>query len=545
MLKLKEIFTDHMTLQCGKPIRMTGESDAPQEVAVRINGELVLTTKVGKGTFEFELPAQPAAESAQICLEDPAVGAGGPDTLITLTDVDFGEVFIAGGQSNMEFLLRYDQDYRSGESIEKDAHLRFYTVGQYAFEGEKEEGFKAVMPWDRWYSVDPESREELEHCSAVGFYFARHLRKVYGRPVAVIGCNWGGSTASTWVPKSSLTGRLAIYQEEYDAAVQTYPLEEYLRYEKLARQGAYTPEGLRAQDAMMYGNDEWMAYLRAKAKAPAPEGQDPAKARAMQAKITQYMNVPGPHDKNRPGALYETMLSKIAGFCVRGILWYQGESDEHHAELYGELFTLLINEWRALWEEELPFLFVQLAPFERWLECTGTNYPEVRAQQQVVEATVNQAYMVSISDIGNRLDIHPKRKRPVGERLALKARHYIFGENLACDYPKPVSATLYDSGVELRFEGCEELVIREVSGEEGTGGHNGLAELFEVTADGTTALVSEAHAEERSLFLSCSAVSEKTADLTVCFAQKPYYEVSLFNEIDIPAAPFVIRYPAV
>ena len=539
MLKLAEIYADHMTLQCGKPIRMMGESDAAQEVVVRINGEIVLTTKVEEGPFEFELPAQPAAESAEVRLENP-VDAGGPDNGITLIDVDFGEVFIAGGQSNMEFLLRYDQDYRGGEPIEKDEHLRFYDVGEYAFEGEKEEGFKAAMPWDRWYSVDPENREELEHFSAVGFYFARHLREAYGRPVAIIGCNWGGSTASTWVPKASLTGRLAVYQEEYDAAVQTYPLEEYLLYERLARQGTYTPEGLKAQDAMMYGNDEWMDYFRSMAKAPAPEGQDPAQARALQAKIMLYMNVTGPHDKNRPGALYETMLLKIAGFCARGVLWYQGESDEHHAELYGELFTLLIKEWRTLWKEELPFLFVQLAPFESWLECLGTNYPEVRAQQQYVEETVDQAYMVSISDVGNRLDIHPKRKKPVGERLALKARHYIFGEDIACDYPEPVSVTLYDGALELKFEGCEELVIREVPGEEPSGENNALAELFEVTADGEIAPVSEVRAEGRSLFLTCSAVSENTEDITVRFAQMPYYKVNLFNEIGIPAAPFVI-----
>ena len=540
MWKLAEIFSDHMTLQCGKPVRIMGESDAAGEITVRIDGEAVLTTQVEEGPFTFELPPHPAAESTEIRLERSA-GEESAGTVITLTDVDFGEVFLAGGQSNMEFLLRYDQDYRNGEPVEKDEHLRFYDVGEYAFEGEKEEGFKSGAFWDRWYSADPARRDELDHFSAVGFYFARHLRKAYGRPVAIVGCNWGGTTASTWVPKKALTGRLSVYQQEYDAAVSTYPPEEYLLYEKMARQGSESPQGLAASDAIMYGNDEWEAYCQQMAAAPLPEGYDAEQMQVLQTKIMKYMDAAGPHNKNRPGALYETMLLKIAGFSVRGVLWYQGESDENHAELYGELFTLLIHEWRALWKEELPFLFVQLAPFESWLACLGTNYPEVRAQQQSVEETVSQVYMVSISDIGNRLDIHPKRKKPVGERLALKARHYLFGEDIACDYPEPVSATLYDGAVLLQFEGCEELVIREASeGETGTGGSRHLAELFEVTADGVPVPVSEVRAEGRSLFLTCSAVSESTEDLEVRFAQRPYYEVNLFNEAGIPAAPFVI-----
>lgn len=529
-MKLAEIFADHMTLQCGKPVRIWGESEKAQEITVSIDGEEVLSAEVAKGAFELYLPAQPAEESVKLAVGD-----------VVVSDVDFGEVFIAGGQSNMEFLLRYDMDYRNGEAIEKDEHLRFYDVGEYAFEGEKEEGFKDGLPWDRWLCVDPDRRDELDYFSAVGFYFARQLRKAYGRPVAIVGCNWGGSTASTWVPKDSLTGALAVYQQEYDAAVQTYPVEEYLTYEKLSRQGTYTPQGLEAQDAMMYGVAEWAEYCKKMAEAPAPEGYgDPAEMQKLQEKMMFYMSVTGPHDKNRPGALYETMLLKIAGFSARGVLWYQGESDENHAELYGELFTLLIHEWRELWKEELPFIFVQLAPFESWLACLGTNYPKVRAQQQYVEETVSQAYMVSISDIGERLDIHPKQKKPVGERMALKARHYIFGEDIACEYPAPASLTLYDGEIALDFEGCAELVIGQMKEEAAAAAIRNLIELFEITADGAPASVTGLRAEGTRLFLSCEGVSENTEEIEVRFAQKPYYVVNLYNEIGIPAAPFVI-----
>ena len=97
----------------------------------------------------------------------------------------------------------------------------------------------------------------------------------------------------------------------------------------------------------------------------------------------------GPYHHYRPCGLYDRMLKKVAPFPVKGILWYQGESDEVHADLYALLMEKLIQCFRDAWmDEQLPFLYVQLAPFERWLECRGDRYPQVRACQELVSKKV-------------------------------------------------------------------------------------------------------------------------------------------------------------
>lgn len=78
----------------------------------------------------------------------------------------------------------------------------------------------------------------------------------------------------------------------------------------------------------------------------------------------KYADVIGPDHPWRPCGLYHTMLAKIVPYTAKGVLWYQGESDAIHAEIYDEVLSTLIRNWRDLWREELPFLLVQLAPFE-------------------------------------------------------------------------------------------------------------------------------------------------------------------------------------
>ena len=122
----------------------------------------------------------------------------------------------------------------------------------------------------------------------------------------------------------------------------------------------------------------------------------------------------GPYNVGRPGGLYHQMLEKIIPFSARGVLWYQGESDEGHAEIYDRLFTAMIRCWRKSFGQELPFLYVQLAPYGWWLGGTGEKYPELRRRQEMVGESVPGAYMASIMDLGMYEDIHPKHKKEVG-----------------------------------------------------------------------------------------------------------------------------------
>ena len=231
-----------------------------------------------------------------------------------------------------------------------------------------------------------------------------------------------------------------------------------------------------------------------------------------------------------PGCLYEHMLKTVAPFGIRGFLWYQGESDDDVPGLnvlYKDMLTGLIGDWRKLWGEELPFLFVQLPGYETWLMNTAQNhYPVIRRCQQEVADTVKGAYLCSISDVGEQFDIHPKDKKTVGERLSLLARHYVYGEDVPCDAPRAESVRRNGREIEITFAHAGEGLVIE--------GEKLNAMLVET--DGKECAFT-AKTDGNRLILTMEQEEEK--DWKVSFAETSWYRVNLYNAAHIPAVPFV------
>lgn len=149
---------------------------------------------------------------------------------------------------------------------------------------------------------------------------------------------------------------------------------------------------------------------------------------------------PGPKAAVRPTGLYENILRRVAPYGVRGVIWYQGEDDDArgwHA-FYNESMKALIQSWRRLWKRELPFLQVELAPLDEGLG-KALNYAVIREKQRDVMDALPGVHNVCILDAGDARNIHVRKKRPVGERLALLARKYVYGEmELFGRQPPPV-----------------------------------------------------------------------------------------------------------
>ena len=235
MITLARPFQSGMTLQRGKKIKIWGRSDCEQTVCAYLNGKKLSEFSLSAGDFAIYLPPQEAAEGAVLEI-------GG----VRLENVDIGEVWLAGGQSNMEFALACDFDGADTISRADDVHLRQYTVGRYLYVGEREENPKKEPYFDRWISF---GREGAPFFSAVGAYFARELRAKLGVPVALLACNLGGTPALAWI------------------------------------------------DRRIWERDEELCACAA-----------------------QLGDI--------SGALYDTMVSEVSGFTARGVLWYQGESDD-------------------------------------------------------------------------------------------------------------------------------------------------------------------------------------------------------------------------
>lgn len=487
-IELAEIFQDNMLLQRNKPIRIWGTAKNAQRLSVLLDDVQVYDEEIPDGRFEILLPSQEAAENRTLCIRNQE------EKEIKIHNVDIGEVWIAGGQSNMEFPLLCDRNGDDVIKIAGDEHLRYYEVGKYAFEGEREEKLKDDHRWNHWRRF---VSEECTHFSAVGTYFAGILREKLKVPVGMIGCCWGGTSASAWVNEDLLRddNELRIYTDTYDKAVAKLNMDKYIK-------GDHKNRAFLGKEKNVIGAERTMKN----------EVTGPLKFPMKQLMKMMLINLKtGPHDANRPGGLYRTMLTKIAGFTARGVIWYQGETDEYHADLYSRLFSRLIICWREDWKDKLPFLFVQLAPWGEWMAQDGRNFPELREQQQYVEDHVEGTYMASIMDVGSRFDIHPKVKEPVGKRLALLALDEIYGiEQEYCHAPR-IS--------KVEREGRDIIVSFDFA--EGGLTVNGKTEsLFSVAQDGKNIEV-VGEVQGNKVLLHCSGLTEGKA--TLSFAYQPFF----------------------
>jgi sialate O-acetylesterase len=217
------------------------------------------------------------------------------------------------------------------------------------------------------------------------------------------------------------------------------------------------------------------------------------------------------------------MLKKVAPVSNRGIIWYQGETDQGRAELYGDLLTAVIYSWRNAFTEDLPFLVVQLPGFGGFLMDDASRFPEIRAQQAKAAKTVPGVYLANIIDCGAEKDIHPKRKKPVGERLALLARGKVYGEQILCEAPDPEQITAEGAGFAVKFKNSGGSIT--IRGET-------LLGLDAFGPDGKP-VETECRLEGDTLHIRGAGTISR-----FCYASRPYMEVNLYNAAGIPGAPF-------
>ncbi len=511
-MKLAEIFQNGMVLQRRKPICIWGEMEVPQSVRVFMNDVEIMEEQM-QGEFKIFLPPQEAVEGAVLLLK------GNKGEQVRLEDIDIGEVWLAGGQSNMDFELQFDREGDVMASSASDPHFRFYDVGEYAFKGEREEGLKPdEANWFRWMDYTP---EHAGCFSAVAVYFAMQLRKSLKVPVGVIGCSWGGTKASAWIDEKMLQNApvLSFYTDTYEKNLKTIDLKKYEQQNRRIREQTYTPKQIESNRSGMKTESQ----------------KPPGILTKMLGKWFAKCMVTGPHSENRPGALYETMIRPVAGFTISGIIWYQGESDVDHAEIYDQLFSKMIHCFRTAWQEELPFLFVQLAPFEAWMASDGKRFPAIRRQQQKVENTIPKTYMASIMDCGSRYDIHPKQKRPVGERLAALALNEVYGHPVSGHAPNIDKAVVQGASIILSFKNTDGGLVEKMADVP----FSGIQFLLSVKQCGKT-LSYTYEIVENQIRVEIKEL-KRDGTVTVSFAEMPYCKVNIYGKNNLPVRPFSIE----
>ncbi|MEO8497835.1 MAG: sialate O-acetylesterase [Planctomycetota bacterium] len=310
VLALASVFSDHMVLQRNLPVPVWGTAKPGDTVTVElvpqsaapINAVATVAAKAdANGKWRVDLA--PLKASAQPMSVRVTSAARDPETVVT--DVLVGEVWVASGQSNMEWPLYKCTNGAAAKAAAADSQLRLLTIPP----GKSTTGPRSNMLVQ--YNGKPSvwrisTPDNVHNFSGVAYYFARDLRKALGVPVGVIYQAMGGTTCRAWSPRSAFTGDPVVekYLAEWDSQIKNW-------------------------------NAQW--------------GSDPGE------------------DVNRPMVLYDAVIAPLQPYAIQGVIWYQGESDSGDALTFRHLFPSLIKSWRREWGgREFPFLFVQLASHNGW-----------------------------------------------------------------------------------------------------------------------------------------------------------------------------------
>lgn len=404
MLKPAALFTDGAVLCRNKEIRVFGEADSGAEITVSLldrNGHILgeAACQSRDGRFLAALSPQAARTGCKLVIragEEQAEAA----------DVAIGEVFLAGGQSNMELELRNAEEGPGIIGHYSDPLLRFFNVPKIATEGPDH---RKANDETRWRSIRPGQGGEN---SAVAYFFAAKLReKMPDIPVGIIGCYWGGTSVTCWMEEETL--RTCAEGRRY--------LNEYA-----ARCAGKTMEAWLEEDRVFW--DTINAWNRAVADYQQAHPDAPWKEVEGVCGPAPWNPPAGPGSPFRPAGLAATMVREIAPVTLTGVLYYQGEQDAGATDQYDVLMKLLISSWRDLFREKtLPFLFVQLPMWLDWDAEDMRSWAKIRLAQARARDEMPGTGMVCLLDQGEYGNIHPTAKRPVGERLAELAGAMLYG----------------------------------------------------------------------------------------------------------------------
>jgi len=420
--------------------------------------------------------------------------AGGPyqlrfkaSNVIEVKNILLGEVWLASGQSNMEFFVgKTSNGSYTGvinhDEVMKDAeHPDIRTIDvpnkvadepQIDFKGE-------------WKIC---SAQTVDTFSAVAYFFAREINKTTGFPVGIINATWGGTPAESWTKKEVLQSDSDLNQIliRYQKAVDVFP-EENEKYKT--------------------------AFAKWR--------EDTSKAKGAPPRAPM-----GPSHNQSPYKLYNGMIVPIEPYTLKGVIWYQGENNADRAYQYRKLFPAMINNWRRDWNNsKLPFYFVQISPHR-------SQNPEIRDAQLYVYRHTPYTGMTVTTDNGDSLNIHPRNKELVGDRLALWALHNEYGKKAII-----VSGPLYKS---MKIEGDKIRISFDF--DKGLVAKGGDLTEFTIAGDDQNFVAANAKivqgtrsGEGNTVVVWSDEVKNPKA---VRFAWKNVPHPNLFNGADLPASPF-------
>jgi sialate O-acetylesterase len=463
---LPKAIDSKMVLQRDKEVPVWGWADQGEEVTVEFAGQVKKAMPDASGKWMLKLDPMPAsAESRTMTVKGK--------NEIKLDDVLVGEVWLASGQSNMQltFFETHPQEWAEAQTQKDNRLVRALHVNRVV----------AAFPLDdisgKWKDC-AEMVAQPNSVSSAAFFFSLKLQKELGVPVAFIDCPWGGQRIECFIP-----------DEGYKAAGLPIP-----------RRGNI-PDAKAAEAALKSSANELLAAADAAAK----------------GRWVAFSGPPAFLGQTQNG-IWNAMISPVAPYAVRGAIWYQGESNWGQPDYFQKLQALSAG-WSQMFQvKDIPILQVQIAPNH----MNGQSKPgssvlgdTVWAAQYRGSQEIPGMGIVAIQDTGiEPTNIHPRNKKPVGERLADLALKTQYGKNVVAKGPSFASAKRSGSKVVVGFRDIDQGLVT----------YDGKApSWFELSADGNEFVAAEAAIVGDTVEVSAQAVPEPK------FVRMGWRDVALAN----------------
>jgi sialate O-acetylesterase len=451
-VKLPSIFTDHMVLQRDKAVPVWGKAAPGEEVVVEFAGQKKTTTADAAGKWQVKLDPLSANAEPQV------LKAGN----VAVQDVLVGEVWLASGQSNMEWEMQMKEDSKADIPNTTHPNLRLIEVPKTT----------ALTPQDdvptAWTRSSPETAASF---SAIGYYFGLKLHEELKVPVGIVLSAWGGTRIEPWTS-----------QEGFEAVPE---LKDFAASNRATLPGS--DDYRAANEKHLSAVEKWAQAAR---EALAKKQAVPALPAQPQALVA---------GAGTPTALYNAMIHPLVPFAIRGAIWYQGESNHGEGFVYTDKTKALLASWRSVFQQpELPFYFVQIAPFQYGTEDVEILPQFWQAQRECLK--IPNTGMAVITDIGEVPDIHPAKKKEVARRLSLWALAKTYGRSeIDPNGPLYASYSIEGTAIRVKFDhAASGLASRDgkpLSHFE-LAGRDGFFHPAEAKIDGESVLITSAKVSE-------------------------------------------------
>lgn len=638
---LPELIADHMVLQRDTRLTLWGWASHGEPIAIRFHGTVVRTTTDARGRWTVHAGPFPAGGPFDLVID-------GKDSRRVVHDILLGDVWIASGQSNMEFPLKPGaEEWMSGvpngdeEAKERFPRMRLFKVPR-TLSFQPQQG----VPAAEWSDVTSDS---VAGFSAIAYFFGRELHQRYHVPIGLLQASWGGTPAEAWVSREGL----AAFPEFGDRINQISETDERVAREesvKYAQETSAWNARHRGEDQGEVGGQplwaapdldtsSWTAitepqttaqsalkgfdgvvWFRRELSIPVEEAASPARVYLSTAgkSDTTYLNGveighteawdtprdyrvpsgvihPGRNvltirmsgadgyvgmfdwdhadklllelgkvqiplggswlyhastnvsdhpikplqarlalDPSGPTVLFNGMINPLTRFQIKGVIWYQGESNasDHRAHQYRTLFPALIRDWRRQWTKNFPFLYVQLAGFGyNQAEPADYAWADLR-EAQGLALKLPATAMASAVDLGEQDSIHPRDKAAIAHRLVLAARSVAYGEHLIHSGPRYRSMRVDGSQLRLTFfDSGGALVVHDPSKR---------VRGFEIAGDDGQFRWADAQIKGASIVVSHPSIPRPIA---VRYGWRNMPDGNVFNQEGLPMLPFRIPAP--